>query len=945
MSSRILGRWRPGRPVVRVSFLLIALAAPLLPVISSPHVPRVAIRVTSVPGAEVRHLARGESSSAISVGPFRMLAFSARGSVGDHPIQVRVANRNSAAWGPWTEVAFPDGEGGETEREPSWSWSAPLWTGDADRVQVRGQPDEGTVTALRIHAFDIDRGDGGSLESAVAATATPAVITRAQWGANESLRTAAPSYAPNVKMAFVHHTAGTNSYAPSESDDLIRGIYSYHVQSRGWSDIGYNFLVDIYGQTFEGRYGGIDRAVIGAHAQGFNTGSTGVAAMGTFTAFDPPPATKDALRTLLAWKLDVHHVDPATVTTMVSGGSPKYAEGAVAQLWTISGHRDTGETSCPGDRLYAYLPTLRSGVAATGLPKIYDAAPVSVSVLHPFQVTMNARFSEPSAWNWTLDAPDGTRVASLSGSGTEFGATWNGTRALNGAASPGAYTWTIAATNASGTARPATGLIRILPRYPNGAILKASGPEIWVLRDGILWPVASADAFITRYSWPEIITVSDATLSMYSSAGVGWRDGVLLGSAGAVHIVSNGLRRHITSPETFLGLGLSFSNVRWVDDVAASVHAKGLPVDSPVIVPDGMLVKLSTSPNIYLVKGGRTRHVPTEAVFGSYRVGWHEVATITQAQMTALGAPGGPIGFRDGTLVGTRDGKVWAVADGARRHIANETVFGALGLQFADVVSASPAEATLHPEGTPVTSAIHPNATLLKSASSPAVWMLRNGVRWPITSADAFITRASEWEIVSASDAAIATYPAIGIGWRDGVMLGTPDGRVHLVSGERRRWIATEEVLGALGLQMSNVRWVDQVGAAVHPEGPPILSADLLPDGMFIKQSSLSQSYLVKDGARRQVVSFSAFQSYRAFQSEVATVSSAQMARLGQGPALGFRDGTLIGTPDGKVWVISDGTRRWISSATTFEGMGYQYANIVWVTDAEAAIHPTGAEM
>ncbi len=180
-------------------------------------------------------------------------------------------------------------------------------------------------------------------------------------------------YAPAVRFAVVHHTAGASRLdAGAVGGDRARRSSVYHVYSNGWDDIGYNFLVDRFGQIFEGRYGGIDRPVIGAHAEGFNDGSVGVALIGTYSSASPSAAARAALVRLLAWRLDIAHVDPLSRVTFASGGNPEYRAGRRVTLRAISGHRDTGYTTCPGSRAYALLPSIAAAVAKTGLPKLYS---------------------------------------------------------------------------------------------------------------------------------------------------------------------------------------------------------------------------------------------------------------------------------------------------------------------------------------------------------------------------------------------------------------------------------------------------------------------------------------------------------------------------------------------------------------------------------------------
>ena len=178
-----------------------------------------------------------------------------------------------------------------------------------------------------------------------------------------------PSYAADVRFAIVHHTAGENGYSRSEAAAIVKGIQLFHVQGNGWNDIGYNFLVDRFGTIYEGRFGGADRNVVGAHAMGFNTGSVGIALLGTYEDAAPSAAAQDAIARLVAWRLDLAHVDPTAFLTFISGGSDRYASGIPVLLNGVSGHRDTGFTACPGDVLYGRLGTIAASARVARRPQ------------------------------------------------------------------------------------------------------------------------------------------------------------------------------------------------------------------------------------------------------------------------------------------------------------------------------------------------------------------------------------------------------------------------------------------------------------------------------------------------------------------------------------------------------------------------------------------------
>ena len=329
-------------------------------------------------------------------------------------------------WSSWREAAaeaedLPDAGSAEGAARRGWQLGSPYWTGPATSIEYRF---EGRVARLRAYFVWSDpQVEQARLPTRAAVRAAqPAIVRRADWGADESIVRSRPYYASAVRFAVVHHTAGTNSYSASESAAIVRGIERYHVLANGWNDIGYNFLVDKYGQVFEGRGGGIAKNVVGAHAEGFNTGSTGVAVIGNYESQAISPAARAALVKLLAWRLDVAHVNPLGKLTWTSGGNPRYPAGTRVALRAVSGHRDTGPTSCPGGLLYAQLNGIATDVAATGLPKLYNPV-VNGSLGGP--VRFRATLTEALPWTVTIRDAAGAVVATGSGTGPAVDWTWD----------------------------------------------------------------------------------------------------------------------------------------------------------------------------------------------------------------------------------------------------------------------------------------------------------------------------------------------------------------------------------------------------------------------------------------------------------------------------------------------------------------------------------------
>ena len=413
------------RPLLTVLCCVLALAW------VAPAGAGVRISARDEPLAAVRSPAGGARVTAPLSAPhrFNLVGVHWRGT-GDVWFRTRAAG---AAWSPWRPARpeaedLPDRASAEGVAQKGWTIGNPWWTGGSREIQFRFT---GSVSALR--AFYVWSPVRGERRPAMAGT--PGIVPRSVWRADEAIVRAAPAFAGELALAIVHHTAGRSPATPDESAAIVRAIQTYHVKANGWNDIGYNFLVDPFGQVFEGRAGGIDRNVVGAHAEGFNTGSVGVAVIGTYENAPPSPEAEAALEALLAWRLDLAHVDPITLVTRTSLGNPRFPDGIPVTLRAISGHRDTGFTECPGDAFYGRLGAVAQAVAGLGLPKLYEPV-VSGALGGPVQFT--ARLSDALPWAVTVTDAAGNPVVTGTGIGPQVAWEWD-----SATAPPGAYAYRI----------------------------------------------------------------------------------------------------------------------------------------------------------------------------------------------------------------------------------------------------------------------------------------------------------------------------------------------------------------------------------------------------------------------------------------------------------------------------------------------------------------------
>lgn len=285
-------------------------------------------------------------------------------------LAIEARTLTAGSWSGWRELHVEDEHGptpGSSEAARSVPGTDPFVTGVVDDVQVRVSSRDGsTPRAMALSVIDpgasaadapaVIAAEGAATAATPAAlagaTPMPVIHTRGEWGADEGLRGCCVEYG-QVHAGFVHHTVNANGYTRREVPAILRGIFAYHTQSRGWRDIGYNFLIDKFGRIWEGRYGGITLPVVGAHTLGYNENSFAASAIGNFQHAKPSAAMLRAYQRLYAWKLSLHGVRP-TSRQNVAGTT----------FDAISGHRDAAATACPGIRLYRRIPDIIEGAAA-----------------------------------------------------------------------------------------------------------------------------------------------------------------------------------------------------------------------------------------------------------------------------------------------------------------------------------------------------------------------------------------------------------------------------------------------------------------------------------------------------------------------------------------------------------------------------------------------------
>jgi hypothetical protein len=517
--------------------------------------------------------------------------------------EFKVRVRESGVWSAWFKLEYGEYQGvgkDGTESVDTRVGSDPLLTGLADGVEVIMEntsgvvPSQMKVTLVNSQVTKQDRSigqqtmrmataDTGMQSQAVAAlvgasispqgalVARPRIVSRAEWGADETWRNPVPVVGSTLLGGIVHHTASTNNYTAEQAPAQMRNLYAYFTQSLKYRDMGYNFLVDKYGTIYEGRSGcavgavDCDSATVaaqGAHTAGLNLNTFGVSAIGNYDVLAPenPAAIVESIASLMAWKLAPYGLDPnatAYIPSTDTSGSSKYSAGQTAITQVISAHRDVGKTACPGRYLYPYMGEIRArattllapviqGVSVS--PTLIDGAgtgPVNVSAIIPANAT------------WSVDvknADSGAPVQAVSGTQTVSGPVsfaWDRKDGAGTLVPIGRYAVTVNA-NVGGVALPSATNVVSIASLPQ-AVTQVGFTRTSSTRTKVSWVADTANPAPVTANFYRVSTNGGSTWGAWTlTAGLGFSAKWKLGSTYLVEVKSaNALGESVVTQSSY----------------------------------------------------------------------------------------------------------------------------------------------------------------------------------------------------------------------------------------------------------------------------------------------------------------------------------------------------------------------------------------------------------
>ncbi len=874
-------------------------------------------------------------------------------------------------WGPWeaVHVEIPPGPRAQYD-----TYGALVWADRARYVQFLGElrgsgkkPALSRVGLTLLNPYDgpvveaaSDPDNGGFASSALAAEADsyletgaapaaaagkPITFKREDWGADESLRFSGGeevwprAYVPTKKL-IVHHTVTSNGYATVEDAKAqVRAIYTYHAKSLGWGDIGYNCLVDKFGNSYEGRRGrsgsGYDgpggreilsEDVVGGHALAYNYGSSGIALLGTFCTpsecpgGSPSSAMISRLKDVLTWECQQHGMNPKAASDFLLHNGAWHRD-----LRNVVGHRDVSGTTCPGGNVYALLPQLRSDVAA----RLANSAAPSVSIT-----------SAPSEGTVT----DGK---------VEFA--WRGSGGSGGLE----YSYYLEGWSRQST----TGVVNYIRGFTSR---RAPAWSPWTRE------TSAQLCFVAGglYTFHVRVRDSRGRVSVYhdsrtflGTAQTTPCDGALLeGSGSPVYVVQGGLKRHIPNPVTFEARGFVWGNINHMPDSFVGSVPSGQPLIDALA--DGNLLT-GSGPEVYVMEGGAKRHATSPDALRRCGYGWDAVYVISDSRLNGIpigasisGPPCPKLSPPSGSLISGKGPEIYVMRDGIKRHIPSRVTFEAMGFEWGNIDAVPESSLASIPSGRSLLDAMA-DGNLLRD-SGDAVYVMEGGRKRHVTSPQVLAGCGYGWDAVYAipdsllgsipTGASLSGPPCPKLSPPSGSLISGAGPEIYVMRDGIKRHIPGRVTFEAMGFQWGNINNVPESSLASIANGDALL--DVLADGNLLVGSG-PEVYVMEGGLKRHVVSRSVMESCGYGWDAVYAISDSLLGSMPTGvpldgppcPRLSFADGTLLSGSGPEVYVVVGGSKRHITNREVFGACGYLWGNINAVLDGVLAAFPTGESL
>jgi peptidoglycan hydrolase-like amidase len=729
----------------------------------------------------------------------------------------------------------------------------------------------------------------------------PKIISRAEWGADESIMTWPVEYAP-VEKIVVHHTASTvlvpDTDGSGQYKDMVNAIYQYHAGKKSWTDvdgttyagfgdIGYNYVIDPNGNIYEGRTGG--NGVVGGHVTGFNRGSVGISIIGNYqdgavgqTNTELNDQVKTSLEKLIGWIAANNNID-------LNKTSNFYGKG----IDGVVGHKDLAATACPGNIIYDQLGAIQTDAALYENSYKQYAYQVSGSdSVYILSGGTKAKYASLSA----LPSPlQGRTVKTITQS------------QLN------AYQY------------------KDKRIFPDGTLIQAKNDNmVYYIEGGKKRAMSMTGQEFQKMGFKsgDVVAIDASDLDLYANGSVikYAPDGVLVKDAkNNVYLIENGKKRAFTSAKLFDYLKYNWTKVK--ADANADLYLAG----AAMRYPDGTLMRSATGANVYLMANGTKRMFTSGALFEKLGYKWSSVLTIDAAELGAYAA-GANMVMPSGTLIrGAGATTVYLVDSGQKREITSGTLLQKLGYNFSSVVEIPTESLQDYPTGT---RAVYPTGTLIKAKGTATVYMVVNGGKQDFASISVFNAVGAKWEnVIEISADELGLYATNGfVKYPDGNLIKINGGeRVYVMRGGVAVWIQTAAEFAKGGYKWSSVLTLDQSEMKLYVSETPTAITPTTPTDT---NSGTDTNTNTNNNANTDTNTNTNTNTGNTSTNVSGAEPNIRIAIMGK-----YADGSLLKATNGtQVYAVKSGAAVAINSADEFTKAGYSWNDVVAIDPKDLAV-------